>query len=213
MLGIPFYGRTFVTRNDGNLGDASDDQGFKGPFTRENGFLGYNEICSELSNRSSDWIRSFDPYTNQAIIRLRDEMKQETKVVTYDDSRAIANKMRFAVEKSLAGVMVWSIDTDDFLGECQVDSSLTETFVDFGKAPGVQLSIPKRINANYPLLRTINEGIILAEEEIDQEEEIKRKQQEEDRQNEIPHGENSNSASLTSINVCTLILACLYKLF
>lgn len=213
MLGIPFYGRTFVTKNQGYLGDASDDQGFKGPFTRENGFLGYNEICNELSNRSLNWIRTFDEATNQAIIRLPDEEKQETKVVTYDDSRAVANKMRFAVEKSLAGVMVWSIDTDDFLGECQVDSSLTETFVDFGKAPGVQLNIPKRISGNYPLLRTINEGIILAEEEIDQEETIKRKQQEEDRENEIPHGENSNSASLTSINVCTLILACLCKLF
>lgn len=206
-----------MTKNDGNLGDASDDQGFKGPFTRENGFLGYNEICSELSNRSLNWTRTFDEATNQAIIKLRDEDKQETKVVTYDDSRAMANKMRYAVEKSLGGIMVWSIDTDDFLGECQVDSSLTETFVDFGKAPGVQLSIPKRISGNYPLLRTINEGLILAEDEIDQEEQIKRKQQEEDRENEIPHGENSeepnSSPSITMMNGWMLVLASLYRLF
>lgn len=214
VLGVPFYGRTFVTKNEGYLGDASDDQGFKGPFTRENGFLGYNEICTELSNTSSNWTRTFDEATNQAIIRLRDEDKQETKVVTYDDSRAIANKMRFAVEKSLGGIMVWSIDTDDFLGECQVDSSLTETFVDFGKVPGVQLSIPKRINANYPLLRTVNEGLILAEEQIDQEDEIKRKQQEEDRENEIPHVENGdNSGPSIAINACILVLACLNILF
>lgn len=215
VLGVPFYGRTFVTNNEGNLGDASDDKGFQGPFTRENGFLGYNEICSELSNKSSDWTRTFDETTNQAIIKHRDEAKQETKVVTFDDSRAIANKMRYAVEKSLAGIMVWSIDTDDFLGECQVDSSLN-TFVDFGKTPGVELNIPKRISGNYPLLRTINEGIILAEEEIDQEDEIKRKQQEEDRENEIPHGEDqneSNSAPSFLMNSWILVLASLYRLF
>lgn len=44
ILGLPFYGRTFVTNNDGNIGDESDDQGFQGPFTRENGFMGYNEV-------------------------------------------------------------------------------------------------------------------------------------------------------------------------
>lgn len=47
ILGLPFYGRTFITRKDldGNVGDESDDQGFQGPFTRENGFMGYNEVC------------------------------------------------------------------------------------------------------------------------------------------------------------------------
>lgn len=47
ILGLPFYGRTFITSKDGegNLGDESlDDQGFRGPFTRENGFMGYNEV-------------------------------------------------------------------------------------------------------------------------------------------------------------------------
>lgn len=218
VLGIPFYGRTFVTTNEGNLGDVSDDQGFKGPFTRENGFLGYNEICALLSNQSLGWTKSFDEGTNQAIIRLHDEAKGETKVVTYDDSRAIANKMRFAAEKSLGGVMVWSVDTDDFLGECQVDSSVTETFIDFGKTPGVELSIPKRISGNYPLLRTINEGLILAEEELDQEFQIRRKQQEQDKENEIPHGEEDSkevksSASSVLSSAWMLIFAILYRLF
>lgn len=218
VLGIPFYGRTFATTNEGNLGDVSDDQGFKGPFTRENGFLGYNEICALLSNQSLGWTKSFDEGTNQAIIRLHDEAKGETKVVTYDDSRAIANKMRFAAEKSLGGVMVWSVDTDDFLGECQVDSSVTETFIDFGKTPGVELSIPKRISGNYPLLRTINEGLILAEEELDQEFQIRRKQQEQDKENEIPHGEEDSkevksSASSVLSSAWMLIFAILYRLF
>jgi len=44
IMGLPFYGRTFITNNEGNIGDESDDQGFQGPFTRENGFMGYNEV-------------------------------------------------------------------------------------------------------------------------------------------------------------------------
>lgn len=44
IMGLPFYGRTFITNKDGNLGDESDDTGFQGPFTRENGFMGYNEV-------------------------------------------------------------------------------------------------------------------------------------------------------------------------
>lgn len=44
MMGLPFYGRTFITSKEGNIGDESDDQGFQGPFTRENGFMGYNEV-------------------------------------------------------------------------------------------------------------------------------------------------------------------------
>ncbi len=34
MLGLPFYGRTFITQNAGNYGDESDENGFAGPFTR-----------------------------------------------------------------------------------------------------------------------------------------------------------------------------------
>lgn len=44
VMGLPFYGRTFITNQDGNIGDESDEQGFQGPFTRENGFMGYNEV-------------------------------------------------------------------------------------------------------------------------------------------------------------------------
>lgn len=46
VLGIPFYGRTF-TLADVNLnhnGANTLGTGFQGPYTREDGFLGYNEV-------------------------------------------------------------------------------------------------------------------------------------------------------------------------
>lgn len=93
-----------------------------------------------------------------------------------------------------------SVDTDDFLGECDIDN---ETFVDFKPMAGVNLTIPKRYNANYPLLRTINEAIVLALDEISQEARLPHK----DKENEIPHGtnENDNISGATSTKTIQII--------
>lgn len=176
VVGLPFYGRTFKTLANGNLNDASDGAGFKGPFTREDGFLGYNEICATLSNKTSGWVRQWDPQTSQVLARSeRNVFTQEISVVTYDSSRSIANKVLFAMSKRLAGVMVWSVDTDDFLGICDLDE---DTYEDFKKVA----SAPKRLSGSYPLLRTINEATLLAVEELATPEVPP------DSENEIPHG-------------------------
>lgn len=52
VMGLPFYGRTFITQGEGNLGEESDEKGFQGPFTREDGFMGYNEVCKLTFIRS-----------------------------------------------------------------------------------------------------------------------------------------------------------------
>ena len=47
VLGVPLYGRAFtlVDAAVNDIGAPTKDTAFEGPFTRENGFLGYNEIC------------------------------------------------------------------------------------------------------------------------------------------------------------------------
>lgn len=174
VLGVPFYGRTFVTESvGGEMGDPASDVGFQGPFTKENGFIGYNELCALLADNQSGWTSSFDTATRQGIARRRDDVANETRVVTYDSLRSMAVKARYAVRKGLAGTMVWSVDTDDFHGDCLGES---DVFVDFA---GVGKSL--RTSTNYPLLRTLNEAIVLAIDELRQEEEAS---------NEIPHGED-----------------------
>lgn len=155
VLGLPFYGRTFVTKFDGNFDDPANEMGFQGVYTKENGFMGYNEICALLSNRTSGWKRSYSVDMSQAVATYRDEAANETRVVVFDSSRSIARKIKFAMSRNLAGAMIWSIDTDDFLGDCDTDG---DTFADFKPIPGVTLNMPKRIETNFPLLRTINEG-------------------------------------------------------
>ena len=42
---------------------VGDDNGvtLQGPYTREDGFLGYNEICLKLT-QETDWSMEWDPY-------------------------------------------------------------------------------------------------------------------------------------------------------
>lgn len=51
VMGVPFYGRTFLVDNtaltsvrERKLGEASGSTGFQGPYTKEDGFMGYHEV-------------------------------------------------------------------------------------------------------------------------------------------------------------------------
>ena len=191
-MGVPFYGRTFRTPLDGNIEDDTDGTAFQGPFTREDGFLGYNEICRILSNKTSGWTTMWDPETSQALARSeKDVFTGLVEVVTFDNSRSIANKVKFAMDRKLAGIMVWSIDTDDFLGDCEPENDIYEDFLHFKH---LDLAVPHRLSNNYPLLRTINEAMPLAIEETKHKHDHPHRHDWDDNQepdvsdNEIPHG-------------------------
>ena len=57
VMGIPFYGRSFVltdpTKNKGGADSVSRGDGFGGPFTEEAGFLAYYEICKMIQDEKS----------------------------------------------------------------------------------------------------------------------------------------------------------------
>jgi len=199
VMGLPFYGRTFITKLEGNLEDATLEQGFTGPYTRESGFMGYNEICDVLTNKTSGWTSEWDGNTSQGVARFKDLTKNETRVAVYDTSRSIANKVRYAVRNNLAGSMIWSVDTDDFRGECNNEE---DTYTDMLATvrPGITLNIPKRFNTNYPLLRTINEATVIASEEIDAEVASGVA----DKDNEIPHGDvpQNDKGSAVQVTLC-----------
>ncbi|KAK9504293.1 hypothetical protein O3M35_010659 [Rhynocoris fuscipes] len=135
VLGVPMYGRTFLLteaeESTGSLGEPTvKDAGFQGPFTRTNGFLGYNEICNEL--RTGNWTEHWDEISSTPFANHKD------RIITYDNVESIRKKVMFAMDLDLAGIMTWSIDTDDFRGDCAKPGDATPTF---------------------PLLRTINHAI------------------------------------------------------
>lgn len=98
---------------------------------------------------------------------------------------------------------IWSIDTDDFLGDCDIDD---DTFVDYKPAAGITLNVPKRFNANYPLLRTINEAVVLSLDEIAQEAELSNR---DDENRVIPETEDRKNAATaaTSTNYYSVMIA------
>lgn len=108
----------------------------------------------ELKNTTSAWTKHWDDETKTPFAINGD------KVITYDDEKSIAEKVRFAIKQKLGGAMVWSVDTDDFRGDCAIAEK--------------EVGTDQRFNDNFPLMRTINEAIVktLQETEADKENEI-----------------------------------------
>ena len=59
-LGIPLYGRSFTLADPKkhNLGAAAYSGGEAGPYSRERGMLGYNEICE--MQKQGGWKTYFE---------------------------------------------------------------------------------------------------------------------------------------------------------
>lgn len=108
VLGLPLYGRSFTLADTNHFGlnAPTYGPGEPGPFTGAAGFLGYNEICMK------NWTEIVDP------VQRVPYAYKGNQWVGYDNERSIEEKVSYAKNKKLGGVMVWSIETDDFRGSC-----------------------------------------------------------------------------------------------
>ncbi|KAK8736740.1 hypothetical protein OTU49_004625, partial [Cherax quadricarinatus] len=131
-LGVPLYGRCYKldysTDETGYYAPASQP-GPAGPYTRSPGFLGYNEIC-EFQKDEGDWVVEIAPGMNEPYTY---SYNHERIWCSYDDHDSCVIKADYAKSMNLAGMMVWSIETDDFLGYCDerpfdLIKTLRETF-------------------------------------------------------------------------------------
>jgi len=144
VIGVPTYGRGFQVVNPENNGlyCPADDGIPMGPYTRQKGHYGYLEIL-QLFNpmnetyqfmpeaESHGWKVTVDPcyhapYTTNG-----------PYWIGYDDPDSVEYKTKYINFLGAAGVMVWSIETDDH-GDFYSDVS-------------------------YPLLRRINEVLVSGE--------------------------------------------------
>ncbi|XP_076164931.1 chitinase-3-like protein 1 [Ptiloglossa arizonensis] len=112
VLGVPAYGRSFTLVNPVNngIGALSSGPGNAGPYTQQGGTLGYNEICSYLSQGGWTVVRDQEqrvPYAYKG-----------NQWVGYDDPTSLLEKARYINSMGLGGAMMWSIETDDFRGTC-----------------------------------------------------------------------------------------------
>ncbi|XP_062561073.1 endochitinase-like [Armigeres subalbatus] len=118
ILGVPLFGRTYNLANpqQNSIGSKTTGSGPKGIYTQDDGYLGYCEICVKFRPRSSGapslWPKLWDdigqcPYTYRG-----------REWIGYEDERSLQVKIDFVKEKQLAGIYAFSLDLDDYLGDC-----------------------------------------------------------------------------------------------
>jgi chitinase len=113
VLGIGVYGRSFTLANPANngIGAPSSGPGNQGPYTLEDGMLGYNEICELQKNgQFSNIVWNEEQQVPYAF--------SGNQWVGYDNPRSVALKVAHGNKLNIGGYMIWSIETDDFRGVC-----------------------------------------------------------------------------------------------
>lgn len=148
IMGLHFGGTEFK-----NLEDTTNI------FEVKNTDLAYSGFCHLLSNNMKlRWNRSFDVENSLAVSRFENSETGEIRVIVFDSSRSIANKISFAMQNNLSGIKIDVINTDDVEGSCELDQ---DTFDDFHPFHSAYLRNVTRIDSNFPLLRTINTVLVM----------------------------------------------------
>lgn len=111
-LGTASYGRCFTLQKAENheIYDSAPQAGAQGPYTREPGILGYNEICEKFMQQSWTVVRDAETMVPYCF--------SDRQWCGYDDLDSLTIKINYAIQNDLLGAMIWSIETDDFHGTC-----------------------------------------------------------------------------------------------
>lgn len=111
LLGVPSYARGFrMVNGQSTPGSPHAGPSDPGPYTATPGMMGFNEICEK--RKSEKWEdhwddKQFVPYTTKG-----------SQWLGYDDEKSLRLKVNYVHSHNLGGVMMWSIETDDFKGFC-----------------------------------------------------------------------------------------------
>lgn len=111
VIGLPTYGRTFTLANP-NLTDIDAPAargGRPGQYTKESGFLSFFEVCEMLKSQATL------VWDNEQMIPYAYKGDQW---VGFDDPRSFKMKVQWLKQNGYSGIMIWSVDMDDFAGSC-----------------------------------------------------------------------------------------------
>ncbi|KAA0187160.1 hypothetical protein HAZT_HAZT007367, partial [Hyalella azteca] len=108
-LGIGTYGKTYTLSDEQltDIGAPVTGPGLAGPYTQENGTLGFNEICLQTNYQKDIDNFTMAPWAFDGL-----------QWVCYDDVESVRYKSEWALRNGLLGGMIWSVETDDFRGNC-----------------------------------------------------------------------------------------------
>ena len=137
IVGVPFYGRSYTLGSRENHALRAGVKkwvggGNPGPYTNESGILAYYEICPLV--QSKKWTEDYDAIGRVPFAYHEDQW------VGYEDEKSIAIKMDYIREQGYGGAMIWSIDMDDFRGDCGRKNGLLSVMHD--KMKGYTVTVP-----------------------------------------------------------------------
>lgn len=112
IIGMPVYGRTFQLADSAkfDIGAEALGGGEAGRYTGESGFLSYYEICDFLHQPNTTLV-----WDNEQQVPFAYRGDQW---VGFDDERSLRTKVAWLKTEGFGGIMVWSVDLDDFRGYC-----------------------------------------------------------------------------------------------
>ncbi|XP_066937421.1 chitinase-3-like protein 1 [Macrobrachium rosenbergii] len=131
VVGVPLYGRCWTLDSEADTGfyAKASQPGTAGKYTNQAGFMGYNEICE--SQLEKEWQVVYDTAMHEPYAY---SFSHSRIWCSYEDALSAGIKAKYIRDKGLAGVMIWSIETDDFKGKCHgrtfhLTKTLYETFL------------------------------------------------------------------------------------
>ncbi|XP_077190705.1 chitinase-3-like protein 2 [Paroedura picta] len=107
MMGIATFGHTFtLASSQTGVGAPASGPGTPGAITRQKGILSYYEICAFNHGAKKGRIEEQAvPYSYSG-----------DQWVGYEDVTSVRAKVQYMKENNLGGIMIWSLDLDDFSG-------------------------------------------------------------------------------------------------
>uniref|UniRef100_A0A1S4KVH5 chitinase n=2 Tax=Ixodes scapularis TaxID=6945 RepID=A0A1S4KVH5_IXOSC len=118
IVGVPTYGRSYTLEDldDTELEAPAEGPGEPGNSTREKGYLAYYEICQNVNEHGWELER---PHPK----RMGPYAFKDSQWVGFDDEEMLREKASYILSKGLGGVMIWTLDNDDFRGNCGGEQS------------------------------------------------------------------------------------------
>jgi chitinase len=117
-MGMPLYSRGFTPDDPSNTTiGASATPGQMGPYTLQDGVLGFNELCEIRIAQGGAFEMVWDDIIQAKFVKFNNETLG-LQYFSYDDMEALDEKLKLIRDLPIGGGMVWSIDTDDFQNVC-----------------------------------------------------------------------------------------------
>ncbi|KAK3740875.1 hypothetical protein RRG08_011337 [Elysia crispata] len=113
VVGLPLYGRSFTLTTEKTTVGSPASPGQSSPFTREDGYASYYEVCKMLHSDGAQSNFLEDQRVPYLVLG--------TQWIGYDNPKSLKEKVSYVRSQGYGGIMVWAIDLDDFRGSENVE--------------------------------------------------------------------------------------------